>query len=49
MGEGWESKQKQLISSGETEKTTEIVTYIGIGSSEREMQPLNLDNKVIFF
>ncbi len=46
MGEGWKAKQNQLISSGETEQSTQIVTYIGIGSSEREMQPLTLDAKV---
>lgn len=46
MGEGWKTKQKQLISQGETDQSTQIVTYIGIGNSEREMQPLTLDNKV---
>lgn len=46
MGDGWKKKQKQLINNGETEQSTQIVTYIGIGNSEREMQPLTLDNKV---
>ncbi len=49
MGDGWKAKEKQLISSGETEQSTQIVTFIGIGSSEREMQPLTLDGKVRFF
>ncbi len=46
MGDGWKSKQNQLISQGETEQSTQIVTYIGIGSAEREMQPVTLDSKV---
>jgi hypothetical protein len=46
MGEGWKHKQSQLMSNGGTEQSTQIVTYIGIGNSEREMQPLTLDTKV---
>lgn len=46
MGDGWNRKRKQLIESGETEESTQIATLIGIGNSEREMQPLILDNKV---
>ena len=46
MGDGWKYKQNQLISQGETEQSTQIVTYIGIGSAEREMQPVTLDSKV---
>ena len=45
-GEGWTSKRNQLIKNGETEQSTQIATLIGIGSSEREMQPLILDAKV---
>jgi recombining binding protein (suppressor of hairless) len=49
MGDGWKSKQKQLVSQGEAEQSTQIVSYIGIGNSEKEMQPLTLDNKVLKF
>jgi recombining binding protein (suppressor of hairless) len=45
-GSGWESKRNQMIQNGETEQSTQIATLIGIGSSEREMQPLILDTKV---
>jgi recombining binding protein (suppressor of hairless) len=44
-GEGWSMKRAQMIEDGETEESTQIATLIGIGSSEREMQPLALDNK----
>ena len=37
-----------MIQNGETEQTTQIATLIGIGSSEKEMQPLILDTKVSF-
>ena len=46
MGDGWQAKQNQLISQGHTDQSTQIVSYIGIGNSEREMQPLTLDSKV---
>lgn len=51
-GDGWKHKQQQLIQhpggqSTEQSNTNypQLVSYIGIGSSEREMQPLILDNK----
>jgi recombining binding protein (suppressor of hairless) len=44
-GDGWSMKRSQLIKNGETEDSTQIATLIGIGSSEREMQPLALDTK----
>lgn len=47
MGEGWKNKQNQLINQGQTEQSTQIVTYIGIGNSEKEMQLLMLDSKVL--
>ena len=43
MGDGWANKRNQMIANGETEQSTQIATLIGIGSSEREMQPLVLD------
>ena len=46
MGDGWKHKQSQMMRQGETEQATQIVSFIGIGSSEREMQPLTLDSKV---
>lgn len=46
MGDGWQAKQNQLLSQGLTEQATHIVSYIGIGNSEREMQLLTLDSKV---
>jgi hypothetical protein len=47
MGDGWKHKQIQLINhASHTEQSTQIVTYIGIGNSEKEMQLLMLDSKV---
>lgn len=43
MGDGWANKRSQMLASGETDQSTQIATLIGIGSSEREMQPLVLD------
>lgn len=49
-GDGWKHKQNQLINhGGHTEQSTQIVSYIGIGNSEKEMQILVLDSKVIYF
>ena len=48
-GDGWALKKSQLIEQGgESEEGTQIITWIGIGNSEREMQPLALDTKVGF-
>jgi hypothetical protein len=47
LGTGWKNKREYLIKSmGESENSTQIVTFIGIGSNEREMQPLLLDSNV---
>lgn len=46
MGEGWNLKKKQMIQNGESEQSTQIASFIGIGSTDREMQPLILDSKV---
>jgi hypothetical protein len=46
MGNGWDVKHKQMFESGEDEQSTQIATLIGIGNSEREMQPLALDKNV---
>ena len=43
MGDGWANKRNQLLAQGENDQSTQIATLIGIGSSEREMQPLVLD------
>lgn len=48
-GDGWAYKKGQLLEQGESEEGTQIITLIGIGSSEREMQPLALDTKVFLF
>jgi hypothetical protein len=45
-GNGWNFKRNQMITNGETEASTQIATLIGIGNTERDMQPLVLDNKV---
>ena len=45
MGDGWKQKKAQMIKSGVAEDGTQIATLIGIGNSEREMQPLLLDSK----
>lgn len=46
MGDGWKSRRNKMLSEGVPEKSTQIVTYIGIGSSDRDMQQLNLDGKM---
>jgi recombining binding protein suppressor of hairless len=46
MGNGWDVKHTQMFESGEDEQSTQIATLIGIGNSEREMQPLALDKNV---
>jgi recombining binding protein (suppressor of hairless) len=47
MGDGWAEKRNRMLQNGESENSTQIATMIGIGNSEREMQPLVLDSKVI--
>lgn len=48
MGDGWTEKRNRMLQNGESENSAQIATMIGIGNSEREMQPLVLDSKVIF-
>jgi recombining binding protein (suppressor of hairless) len=49
MGDGWTEKRNRMLQNGENENSAQIATMIGIGNSEREMQPLVLDSKVISF
>ena len=46
MGEGWNIKREEMINNGEKVESTQIATLIGIGNTERDLQPLALDNKV---
>ncbi|RNA40644.1 recombining binding suppressor of hairless isoform X2, partial [Brachionus plicatilis] len=44
-GDGWKLKKSQMLKSGVSDEATQIASLIGIGNSEREMQPLLLDSK----
>ncbi|CAG7819048.1 unnamed protein product [Allacma fusca] len=45
LGDGWEQKRKEIIESGETEQGSQLCAFIGIGNSEQDMQPLDLNGK----
>lgn len=48
-GTGWSDKKQQLTKNGETEDSTRLVMWISIGSTaERDMQPLGLENVLLF-
>ena len=45
LGKGWKKKQQQFEET-EGQDAGQVHTFIGIGSSEQEMQQLHLDGKV---
>jgi len=45
LGSGWKKKQKQFEDT-EGHEAGQVHTFIGIGSSDQEMQQLHLDGKV---
>ena len=48
LGSGWKKKQQQFEES-EGHDAGQVHTFIGIGSSEQEMQQLHLDGKVMIY
>ena len=48
LGSGWRKKQSQFESENGKDEG-QLHAFIGIGSSEQEMQQLHLDGKVMIF
>ncbi|EDS41981.1 recombining binding protein suppressor of hairless [Culex quinquefasciatus] len=44
FGEGWRMRKEQMLRRGESEQSTQLCAFIGIGSSDQDMQPLDLNN-----
>ncbi|PIK43190.1 Su(H) [Apostichopus japonicus] len=42
---GWKKKQEEMLKCGETEESSQVCAFMGIGQSEQEVQQLNLDGK----
>ncbi|CAG7834087.1 unnamed protein product [Allacma fusca] len=45
VGDGWERKREEILESGETEQGSQLCAFIGIGNSDQDMQPLDLNGK----
>lgn len=43
-GEGWKLRQQQLLREGVTETNSQMSAFIGIGSADQDLQPLDLNN-----
>ena len=45
LGGGWKHRQERMLAEGETEQSSQLCAYIGIGNSEQEMQQLDFTSK----
>ena len=45
-GDGWRRKREEMMQNGETEQTSALCAFIGIGNSDQDMQQLDLNGKV---
>ncbi|CRL01497.1 CLUMA_CG014358, isoform A [Clunio marinus] len=44
FGDGWRLRQEQMIRKGESEQSSQLCAFIGIGNSDHDMQQLDLNN-----
>lgn len=44
FGEGWRKRQEQMLREGESEESSQLCAFIGIGNSDKDMQQLDLSN-----
>ncbi|XP_033228162.1 suppressor of hairless protein-like [Belonocnema kinseyi] len=44
FGDGWKMRQEQMLREGESEQTSQLCAFIGIGNSDQDMQQLDLSN-----
>lgn len=44
-GPAWEQKREELQSAGESEQSSQLCAFIGIGNSDQDMQQLDLNGK----
>lgn len=45
LGGGWKNRQERMMAEGETEESSQLCAFIGIGNNEQDMQPLDFTNK----
>lgn len=45
LGGGWKRRQERMLSEGESEQSSQLCAFIGIGSSEQDMQQLDFTNR----
>lgn len=43
---GWKKRRQEMLDSGVSENQAQVCAFMGIGSNEQEMIPLNLEGKV---
>lgn len=44
FGDGWRMRQEQMLRDGESEQSSQLCTFIGIGNSDQDVQQLDLNN-----